>query len=154
MRVHQDDVYVGRLEPGNALTDRVLVALHVLAHERLVAAGLPDDQLRAVGQHITCEARQHLLGRFTTDALIHYGHGQAGPTASQFLSEQGRIGTRLLGGADTLGRGGADGDDDQGFATANGAGGMGQRHLEASDPVRRGTAQRRMYRRGRGYRAQ
>ena len=35
----------------------VFVALHVLAHEHLVGADLPDDELRAVGQHITREAR-------------------------------------------------------------------------------------------------
>src|SRR5262245_22509576 len=105
LRVHQDDIQVGRLELGNALADRVLIALHVPALERGITAGLPDDELRTVGQYVTREARQHLLGIFAADTLIHHGHGKAGPTASEFLGEQGRIGMRLVGGANALGRG-------------------------------------------------
>ena len=55
------------------------------------------------------------------------------PATSQFLSKPCRIGMRSVGDADTLGRGGADGDDDQGNTITNGTGGMGEHHLEAGD---------------------
>jgi hypothetical protein len=80
--VHQDDVHVVCLESGYALANRVLIALHVIAPKYGITAGLPNDELRVVGQHITREARYHLLGIFAADTLVHHCDGKAGPTAS------------------------------------------------------------------------
>src|SRR5712691_4235047 len=79
LRIHQDDIHVGRLESGNALADRLLIAPHVPALEYGITAGLPDDELRAVRQDVTREACQHLVSSFAADTLVHHGHGEAGP---------------------------------------------------------------------------
>jgi len=89
----------------DARADSLLIALYILALERVVTAGLPDDELRAMGQHITWEACQHLLSSFAASALVHHSHGKVGPAALQFFSEQGGISMRLVGGSGTLGRG-------------------------------------------------
>src|SRR5438105_129452 len=70
LRIHQHDVEPGRLETAYSLADRAVIFLDVPTPQRLVAACLPDDELRVVRQHVALEARQHLEGHLAADAVI------------------------------------------------------------------------------------
>ena len=144
LRIHQHDVEPGRLETADSLADRAVIFLDVPTPQRLVAACLPDDELRVVRQHVALEARQHLEGHLAADALVDHGHRELRPAAAQLFGEQGGIGVRRIGGPDSLRRGGADGEYDQRLARTDRAGGVGQPHLEACYLLRRGAAKSRV----------
>jgi hypothetical protein len=111
LRIHQHNVETRRLETSNPLTDRGGISLDVpSAPKHLIAACLPDDELRMVGQHVALKTREHLGGRLATDPFVDHGHREPRPPVAQLFGEQGGIGVRQIGSADALCRGGTDGD--------------------------------------------
>ena len=127
-----------RLDP---FAERFGISLDVLAFQQLVAACLPDDELRVVRQHVALKARQHLGGQLAADAFVDHGYRELRPTMPQLFGEQSGIGVRRIGGAHSHCRGRTDRDYDQGLARAHRAGGVGQLHPEARQLLRRAATQ-------------
>jgi hypothetical protein len=70
LRIHQHDVQARPLEPPDPFVDRGGVALDVPRPEGGEAAGLPDDELGPVGQHVALEAPEHRGDRLASDPLL------------------------------------------------------------------------------------
>ncbi|MDF9863423.1 hypothetical protein M2437_002405 [Methylorubrum pseudosasae] len=95
--VHQHHVSPGGADRQDACAGQFDETLQRHPGERIVAAGLPDHEIRALGQHIALQAPRHRLGGVT--ALAAVDHGDRAPARCadleallQVALEQGRVG--------------------------------------------------------------
>ena len=90
---------------------RPKISLEIFAPKDIVAANLPDHQMRPIRQHVAVEPGQRLVNGFAPDALIDHINGAGRAMLAQSQLKPGRIAAGRRTRTDTFGGRRSDGYD-------------------------------------------